>query len=104
MKLSEEHRMKKPKLNFRVKRPMLFYQEAECSNFTITGSRLRIIYPDGYAEWISLAPISICADFTHLPCWMEFWDKTISARHTVKEMRKFDRSWNFQKAIFLGYL
>lgn len=101
-------------------RPMVFYQEGDVkfSPSARDVSRVRILYPDGTAMWISTDVINIdkkyiadrdiyhacyAANAPHTGALIN--DKRPKNLKQVRSaMRAFDKAQKFPKAIFLGYL
>lgn len=94
-------------------RPMMFYQDAKglISSYG-NASRVRIIYPNGNVEWISLAFsgenyhnfINDAYNFgTNKPCYLNM-NTFKNARQAIKFINKYDKGYEYQPMEFLGYL
>lgn len=105
-------RIKEPKT---FKRPRLYYQPANSERemyrdkdqlSVYDTGRLRIIYPDGKAEWFSLQN-DFTGDWWHDPEWEKpcWWSLCTSGYEALRQMKGFDaaqRGWG--RAIFFGEL
>jgi hypothetical protein len=77
-------------------RPRLYYQPA--ANFR--WGRLRILYPDGLAEYDFFSlnqDLCLTEDL-----WLTSCFQSLSGRKTLQRMREYDK--NFEPAWFLGEL
>lgn len=105
--------MKKEKLNFKLKRPMMFYQEGRG---VIHSSRVRIVFPDGKTIFQATDsgtfgdvawPVScfVIKQFGNPMCGTDKSKIIVgNQKEAIEKMRDFDR-YNFWKpAKFLGYL
>lgn len=81
----------------------MYYQSALGYDQTVSSSpRVRIIYPNGKAEWLWL--YSSWHVRWRTPCWMSLPvnSKRRTAQHSLKKMRAYDKRIGFPKAKFLG--
>lgn len=88
--------MKEPK---DFKYPRLYYQETTYIGYArlIAGGRLRIIYPNGKAEYQVHQKSNRWID----TCWSDFGHLR-TAECSLKNMRKYDKKMKWKKAIFIG--
>lgn len=84
------------------KYPALFLQETD-DKYT---ERLRIIYPDGSAEWFVFGSLSIRRDARYFadktkPCWL-FGSSKTDFKSSIQKMYEYDHKCGFEPAIYLG--
>lgn len=97
--------MKEPKT---FKYPRMYYCHGYgelCS--CIEGPRIRIIYPSGLSEWLSLSkhPDSQYNTEWIFPCWLDLLAYNLgnsTGKKALRQMRTYDKKLYFKKAIFLG--
>lgn len=76
------------------KRPTLW----AVNSYLNSNYRMRIIYPNGEAEWISEWVTYVWHD---RPCWNRYGSK--SAKEAVQKMKRHDKKFK-RKTLFLGNL
>ena len=86
--------MKEPKA---FKRPRLYWRKAEASDEL--EQRIRIVYPNGHAEYADGMICSSGCWYDKLPCWMN--GTVTKGKQAVKLMKNYDKKRGF-KTIFLG--
>lgn len=89
------------------KRGTIWYQPAD-NGPCPCGERVRIVMPDGSAEWMRLkgSPFGIGA-YWGQPCWNMTYSgepKAKSGREALRLMRVYDKKVGFAKATFVGYV
>jgi hypothetical protein len=108
------------KIKFSGRRPVMFYQEAEGSDYSFEFcARIRIFYPNGKSEWCALATFGKRGDLCNNaysfinPCWnkvkeLEEGEVSIAPSKTMSQAmgraRRFDKKHGFPKMKFLGEL
>jgi hypothetical protein len=85
-------------------KPRLYYQEALDRNGYQLPDRIRIIYPDGSAEW------GAGGQTYGSPCWNKRWsacgrrNKAKTGQQAVELMKEYDAVCNWTHADYLGEL
>lgn len=88
-------------------RPRLYYQEARIRDKRmkdLDDSRMRILYPNGRAEFIFEYQTFLSAYDENwiISCWYSFDND--EGEESLNAMRSFDKKRGFKKALFLGEL
>ena len=96
--------MKEPKT---FNRPRVYFQATD----RVYTSRLRIIYPNGDAEWVMNSNGMLPDTKVYSPCWAEQYGfnkdeygHNSSGKRAVRLMHRFDKYNGWCKAIFIGEL
>ena len=91
-------------------RVLMFYQDGNSAIYDVSyGPRIRLFYPDGLAEWASLARECVNVyHFSDSPCYLSYdYGITHFAENQLQALLLadfFDLALGFPPQEFLGYL
>lgn len=92
------------------KRPAMFYQDGRDDSSLSWGPRIRIVYPNGKIEWLTLVDDRFDLfnefSFKRIPCYLSdnLLTKARNFKDAIRIITKHDNEYKFAEMIFIGEL